>query len=542
MIASLLPVASSSFELSTSDRMAMLYSPQLQFSVDGDPMVKIGLVDDRDEITFRPDGPIRVLPLGEGGPEILLPGGKDYRVSLVEGAPGDYRYWATVAAFLPSERREAAEARTLWEGREYTTETFALGSLFAIRGNMFDNRQTIVAVGGLSDRRAVQDVANELDREYGISPELHVELVEYPTGELRLESDDIEVVIEHHDLIWIAADLDTVFRIDGDVFEGLADGGRGNDRHYTGSLIFTIDRAGRLSLVNELPAEQLLQGILPAEIYASAPIAALHAQAVAARGELLADLGVRYLADPYMTCSTTSCQVYRGIDLEDARASRAVQETRGVVLMGEGHIARTTYSASCGGFAGDYRSTWGHESVSHLSYHYDGPAESNAYEDGLDEDNIREFLSAEPPTYDNIEDFGGARLYRWSVERTADELTASVNERYAVGRVTGIEILERDRSGRVVRLSIQGEDGAVVIERELPIRRAFGGLRSAMFVLDIRENDDGSIRHATFTGGGFGHGVGLCQTGSIGAAQRGLDYTQILSHYYPGTAIQQLWQ
>ena len=63
-------------------------------------------------------------------------------------------------------------------------------------------------------------------------------------------------------------------------------------------------------------------------------------------GELLADLGVRYLADPFMTCATTSCQVYRGTDLEDDRTSQAIRETRGVVLMADGHIARTTYSAS----------------------------------------------------------------------------------------------------------------------------------------------------------------------------------------------------
>jgi SpoIID/LytB domain protein len=69
----------------------------------------------------------------------------------------------------------------------------------------------------------------------------------------------------------------------------------------------------------------------------------------------------------------------------------------------------------------------------------------------------------------------------------------------------------------------------------LRIRQAFGGLRSSLFVVEIK-NDD-----AIFRGAGFGHGVGMCQTGAVGMAEAGKSYQEILRHYYPNTVLRKLW-
>jgi SpoIID/LytB domain protein len=59
--------------------------------------------------------------------------------------------------------------------------------------------------------------------------------------------------------------------------------------------------------------------------------------------------------------------------------------------------------------------------------------------------------------------------------------------------------------------------------------------------MEIQTGSDGTLNRVVFDGGGFGHGVGLCQTGAIGAASTGMDYLAILGHYYPGTHAQTLW-
>lgn len=524
-----------SFELSTSDRVAMLYSPQLRFSVEGDPLITIGLVEAQTSIEFTPESSMRVLPLGEGGPEITLPGNTTYQVSLIEGEAGEYMYWATVARLRWSDRDQLDDLQTLWSGRGFETQTIDLGSFFAVRGNTFDNRLMLLVVGGSSSQEEAQALVEQLESDFGVISELHTELVQHPTGELQLTSEDLEITINHRDLLWIATSEDTNFEV-------FADGFGDESRHYVGSLIFTLDRNGQLVLVNEIPIERLLEGILPAEIYASAPMDALSAQAVAARSELLAALGTRYLADPYMTCATQRCQVYAGTQSEHTRTTEAVENTRGWVLMDDGQIARTPYSASSGGYSGDYQSTWGHQSIGYLTGQFNGEDVPPEFAAGLDESNIREFLTSEVDTFDNIEDFGGTRTHRWTADFDVAELTSAVNERYDVGTVEEIEALERDNSGRVVQLFISGSDGDVVVERELPIRRALGGLRSALFVIDYEWDEDGSLVAVHLIGGGFGHGVGLCQTGAIGAAQRGFDFTEILSHYYPDTDLTQLWE
>ena len=100
---------------------------------------------------------------------------------------------------------------------------------------------------------------------------------------------------------------------------------------------------------------------------------------------------------------------------------------------------------------------------------------------------------------------------------------------------------ERDRSGRATRLEVVGESGTLTVERELNIRRTLGSLRSALFVLEPTVGNSGFVERLVIRGGGFGHGVGMCQTGAIGAAQRGWSAETILAHYYPGTVLRNLY-
>ena len=95
-------------------------------------------------------------------------------------------------------------------------------------------------------------------------------------------------------------------------------------------------------------------------------------------------------------------------------------------------------------------------------------------------------------------------------------------------------LIGRGDGGRVAGVRVIGTRGQKVVLRELPVRRLFGNLNSGMFVVDIERSSKGIFQEITFTGGGWGHGVGMCQMGAIGRAENGQSFEQILSHYYNG--------
>lgn len=108
-----------------------------------------------------------------------------------------------------------------------------------------------------------------------------------------------------------------------------------------------------------------------------------------------------------------------------------------------------------------------------------------------------------------------------------------------VGAVRDIELGERGVSDRLKWVRIVGSKAEAVIRKEYPIRLAFGGLPSAMFIID-GEYDGDNLVAVTFIGGGLGHGVGLCQHGARGLALGDAHYGAILDHYFTGITIERL--
>ena len=122
----------------------------------------------------------------------------------------------------------------------------------------------------------------------------------------------------------------------------------------------TFGQNGRLAVVNMLNAERLLEGVVPAEQYNSAPMETLKAQAIASRGQLLVKAGLRHRGDPYLFCDQVHCQGYSGINNLSPRTSRAVIETKGLLAVNEhGRLIDTVYSSTCGGHSEAYHLMWG---------------------------------------------------------------------------------------------------------------------------------------------------------------------------------------
>ena len=146
------------------------------------------------------------------------------------------------------------------------------------------------------------------------------------------------------------------------------------------------------------------------------------------------------------------------------------------------------------------------------------------------------------------------RGYRWTVEwdRSTLEriLTTTLPSRSR--RVNGpvevrdIRIRKRSKSGRVKELEIKTQQGNFRVkgdEVRSVLRRPGQGspLRSTLFSLKVDKDRRGRPRRVVASGGGFGHGIGLCQYGAIGMASRGYRFDQILRHYYRGIDLRRLY-
>jgi SpoIID/LytB domain protein len=131
-----------------------------------------------------------------------------------------------------------------------------------------------------------------------------------------------------------------------------------------------------------------------------------------------------------------------------------------------------------------------------------------------------------------------SRFFRWEVRMTPAEVARSMRRYGSVGVVRDILPRRIGTSGRVVDLAIVGSEGELLL-KGMKVRFALG-LRENLFVIDRELDDDKRVEQFVFTGKGWGHGVGLCQVGAYGMARSGSTYAQILSHYYPGTALDTL--
>jgi stage II sporulation protein D len=301
-------------------------------------------------------------------------------------------------------------------------------------------------------------------------------------------------------------------------------------KRYRGTLEITGGPKGAL-VVNVLPVESYLYGVLPVEIGGKSPAEALKAQAVVARSFTLAMLG-KHGKDGHDLCRGTCCQVYGGRDVETPGAREAVEATRGRVLARGGVPFTPYYHASCGGSTASPEEAWAGGKADPALRPVKCPA-------------CRK------------------RTVRWTFEVAgrdfAGKLTAAG---YKLKQVRKIEVLQTSGSGRIGALMIVGRGESVIVSGH-DLRRILGAgtVKSTRFSVEVRGGGGGAVdaiggiigrtigrvigraakaKAATtvlFRGRGFGHGVGLCQDGAVGMAKEGMAYRRILSTYF-GLALQ----
>ena len=309
------------------------------------------------------------------------------------------------------------------------------------------------------------------------------------------------------------------------------------DRSYRGQIEVSV--AGRnVVIVNALSLEEYLYSVVPSEMLPKWPLEALKAQAVAARSEATSKLG-RHKADGYDFCAEVHCQSYTGVEQETAVTNLAVDETRGLVLYHKGKIVDAVYSSCCGGHTQD--NIFGDDAaVAYYQGRYDSFDNQRAFP--LSPVDLEQWLK-EPPAdiLCNIPEYARTSNFRWVRVYDASEMDALAAKLGDVGKVAKIAVMKRNASGHISALKLIGSRSSYLIEKELNIRKALGNLRSSMFKVEIKYGADQVPEQFVFYGGGWGHGVGMCQAGACGLAHKAQGFEAILAHYYAGTELKKIY-
>jgi len=326
-----------------------------------------------------------------------------------------------------------------------------------------------------------------------------------------------------------------------------------NTLKYRGSLFVKRIAAGHINVYNELPYEQYLYGVVPAEVPSSWHMEALKAQAVAARNYGILNIG-KHTTDGFDVCNGQHCQAYRGFSHENARTNQAVEETKGKLVLFNDKLIPTYFHSSSGGRTENSENIW----TATLPY-----------------------IRAVDDTYGL-----GSPHDNWTKKYNKNDLKAKLAaNNIDVGDIIDIVPLSVSVNGRVTCLEVRGTKSTVKLEKE-KIRSIMGSseVRSIwynlttdadVFVKDgsngkastnragslyvvsangvqklnspnnkvyIRnQNSTASIsavpEYYLFTGKGWGHGLGMSQYGAKGMAEAGFNFIQILEYYYTGTKV-----
>jgi len=308
------------------------------------------------------------------------------------------------------------------------------------------------------------------------------------------------------------------------------------DRPYRGQMEI-LATAGGLTVVNVLDIESYLLGVVSSEMKPSYPLEALKAQAVAARTYALKNLG-HNAALGFDLDDTQACQVYGGYFSEDPRTTRAVNETAGMVLTYHGDLIDAVYSSTCAGYTESAAEAWGRNVPYLISVADFDPELNPTVTHPQNEEEWASYFKTIRPFHCLQPKYARVEAFRWVKMITRKDLEAGLPEEYQVGTVQQIVPLHRGCSGRITALRLVGSQRSVVIEKESAIRRAFGGLRSSGFTVDTFRDDNGVPVVFALWGGGWGHGLGMCQVGALGLADQGCPYEKILAYYYHGVTIE----
>jgi len=291
------------------------------------------------------------------------------------------------------------------------------------------------------------------------------------------------------------------------------------NRRYAGELRVLLNDQ-KLQIINYLKLEKYLKSVVGSEMPKEFPLAALQAQAIAARTYALKLLGKNEVFDIH---STQASQVYLGLEAETAKINRAVRSTSSLALFYENKLIEAVFHSSSGGRTENSGQVWKYQ----LPY-------------------LRSVID-----YDQ-----NSTKYRWSKKISSSELDKIFSD---IGGLNSIQIKKKSNSDRVLVIKLYGPKGTKNISGK-NLRKNLKLLSNKFEVnlkfnhmnLENKLNSDNKVvgnssleplppiptdYFLLVKGYGAGHGVGMSQWGAKAMAERGANFRKILRHYYTGVQI-----
>ncbi|MBS7527724.1 SpoIID/LytB domain-containing protein [Fusibacter paucivorans] len=332
-----------------------------------------------------------------------------------------------------------------------------------------------------------------------------------------------------------------------------------DDIVYRHAIMAKRTKTSDYAVINHLPLDDYLYGVVPKEMSEGWPLEALKAQAVAARNFTLINMG-SHMADGFDVCTTTDCQVYGGYFAENEEATKAVDATSNIVLKYQEEIASCYYHANSGGETEDISNIWSGD----LPY-----------------------IKGKKDPYSL-----GQPNATWTVTLDADTIESGLKSAgYNIGTYQGVRVEEVSDHGRVLKITFMGsKDNAVLLKENM--RKIFGyttvksmyfsleetavgiAMKTSSRIENISEDsfyamtsaglskvDDSAYAQQssgistiasaqktsqrntdglTLYGKGYGHGLGMSQWGAKVMAESGMTFDKILTFYYTGTILDQI--
>lgn len=446
------------------------------------------------------------------------------------------RYHVMVYSSYLNESDSTKEATAEWKALGFELKTSIVGEeIYADDGKtlLYDNRMLMGEAGVFNDLASAQRLVDQLAAQ-GRSSWINTEIVNLAKGNITLSING-QTKASGESILLIPARTIHLKKVEyaaGYPWHGFA------NRNYSGNLTCRFGANDAIDCVLNTSLENILAGVVPSEISANAHIGALQAQAVAARGEILAKVGIRHKGEGFDTCSEQHCQVFAGETIYSAQVAPKIAPTKGYLLKDGNRILDAVYSANCGGHSEANHLVWTTKPnpiLGGLWDHANPPAL-----DLSEEKQVTDFIKNPPKCYCNNPTVEGGNRFRWKKSiNTTDWKT--VEGKVGIGKIKTIKNIARGFSGRMYQITFVGQFGEKTVMKELNIRRLLGGLMSACFIADYNRDASGYITSAAIEGAGFGHGVGMCQTGAQSLAKQGWNFQRILAHYFPGSILQKLY-
>ncbi len=327
-----------------------------------------------------------------------------------------------------------------------------------------------------------------------------------------------------------------VMKLEGPIYIYAQDKIKINGVNFGKNFYLLKDLYGTWTLVQKIEFDDYLAGVLPYEIGPNSPLEALKAQAVIARtwGIFNSD---RFNMDNYHLCITTQCQVYKPPKITNKKVQKAIEATSNLILTYGNQPINAFYHGSNGGLSATAGESWQIHDYSYFNSIIDGSIslKKNFKLPITSESDLNNFLD-----FDKEQFYGSNHsLFRWNKKISGLEIKEKLIKNKLINindDVLYLNSIERGSSGRVTKLEIQTNklNKSIVLVKD-DIRRVLNFIPSNLFTINKLSDDLWLLR-----GGGFGHGVGLSQSGAIEMAKLGFSYKQILNHYYRDAKLKKI--